>query len=246
MRSCLIQLLLSVAMIFALLWFGLPFGASWLATNALGAAGFTGTDTRVDVSANLPPRILLGHADKIRLTSSQVSVGGLNAATIDVTLGDVSLFDRTIGTVNGTLTGVRVPAPDGDPVTITTATLTGAGATVQATLSISMEEVQRLAQMQLKAQAGIVGTVRFAAPNLVTVTVKGTSVQAHVVVKPNASTSGPRTGGSLEVVPITASLPTVVLLEAGSGNPFELSSVSVGASGVTLVGTIDIQTLLGL
>ena len=62
MRSCLIQLLLMVAVIFALLWFGLPFGASWLATNALRAVGFTGTDTRVEVSANLPPRILLGHA----------------------------------------------------------------------------------------------------------------------------------------------------------------------------------------
>ena len=48
MRSCLIQLLIAVAVIFALLWFGLPFGASWLATNALNAAGFTGTDTKVD------------------------------------------------------------------------------------------------------------------------------------------------------------------------------------------------------
>ena len=34
MRSCLIQLLMTVAVIFALLWFGLPFGASWLATTA--------------------------------------------------------------------------------------------------------------------------------------------------------------------------------------------------------------------
>jgi hypothetical protein len=61
-----------VAVVFALLWFGLPFGASWLATNALSAAGFTGTDTKVDISATLPPRILLGHADKIHLTSTQV------------------------------------------------------------------------------------------------------------------------------------------------------------------------------
>jgi hypothetical protein len=81
MRSCLIQLLVMVAAVFALLWFGLPFGAGWLATNALNAAGFTGTDTRVVVSSDLPPSILLGHADTIRLTSSQVSVGDLHAAT---------------------------------------------------------------------------------------------------------------------------------------------------------------------
>ncbi|MFI5258956.1 MAG: hypothetical protein ACHQ01_05020 [Candidatus Limnocylindrales bacterium] len=237
MRSCLIQLLLTVAVIFALLWFGLPFGASWLATNALNAAGFTGTDTKVEVSADLPPRILLGHADKVHLTSTQVSVGGLNAATFDVTLGDVSLFDRTVGTVSGTLTGVRVPAPDGEPVTIATATLAGAGTAVRSTLTISTAEAQGLAQTQLKAQTGLVGTVKFAAPNAVTVTVRGTSQQAHLVVA---------AGGTLELVPVSTALQTVTLLETGNGNPFQLSSVTVGAGGVTLVGTIDIQTLLGL
>ena len=47
MRSCLIQLLILVVVVFALLWFGLPVGASWLATNALNASGFSGTDTKV-------------------------------------------------------------------------------------------------------------------------------------------------------------------------------------------------------
>jgi hypothetical protein len=246
LRSCLIQLLLTVAVIFALLWFGLPFGASWLATNALNAAGFTGTDTKVEVSANLPPRILLGHADKVRLTSSQVSVGGLNAATLDVTLGDVSLFDRTVGTVTGTLTGVRVPAPDGDPIAISTAALTGAGTAVKSTLTISTAEAQRLAQAQLKAQTGLVGTVKFASPNGVTIAVNGTTEQAHLVVKPSDPGGGAASGGTLEVVPVDTSLPTVTLIGAGNGDPFQLSSVAVGASGVTLVGTIDIQTLLGL
>jgi len=127
MRSCLIQLLIAVAVIFALLWFGLPFGASWLATNALTAAGFTGTDTKVTVSADLPPRILLGHADKIQLTATDASVGGLYAASIDVTLSDVELIDRTFASAHGTLKGVRVPAPNGDPATIDSVALDGAG-----------------------------------------------------------------------------------------------------------------------
>ena len=118
MRSCLIRLLVMAVFVFALLWFGLPFGASWLATNALNAAGFTGTTTQVDISATLPPRILLGHADKIRLTSTQVSVSDLHAETMDVTLSDVQLFDRTFGSVDGTLTGVRVFTPTGDGLTI--------------------------------------------------------------------------------------------------------------------------------
>jgi len=62
MRSCLIQLLVLIAMVFALLWFGLPLGADWLATNSLNASGFTGTGTKVDVSAYPPPVLLTGHA----------------------------------------------------------------------------------------------------------------------------------------------------------------------------------------
>jgi hypothetical protein len=38
----------------------------------------------------------------------------------------------------------------------------------------------------------------------------------------------------------------VILIDAGHGNPFQLSSVAVGASSVTLAGTIDLQVLLGL
>ena len=89
MRSCLIQLLVLIAMVFALLWFGLPLGADWLATNSLNASGFTGTGTKVDVSAYPPPVLLTGHADSIHLTSSQVGIGDLYAASIDLTLGKV-------------------------------------------------------------------------------------------------------------------------------------------------------------
>ena len=99
MRSCLLQLLIGAALIFALLWFGLPFGASWLATSALTASGFSGTNTQVEVKADLPPRILAGHADSIHVTSDQVSVGDLHSGTIDLTLTTVELFDRKIGTV---------------------------------------------------------------------------------------------------------------------------------------------------
>jgi hypothetical protein len=236
MRSCLIQLLITAAVAFAVLWFGLPFGASWLATNALGAAGFNGTDTKVEVSANVPPRILLGHADSIRLTSSQVSAGGLNAATLDVTLSDVDLFGRKFDTVTGTLTGVRVAAPSGDPIPIDTVTLSGQGTAAKAILTVSNTEIETLVASELKAQTGAVATVKLAAPNLATITVNGQSEQGHLVVR----------GGELQLVPVSGALPTLTLMGAGSSDPFALSSVAVGAKTVTLDGTIDLQALLGL
>jgi hypothetical protein len=236
MRSCLIQLLMTVVVIFALLWFGLPFGASWLATTALNSAGFTGTDTKVEVSANLPPRILLGHADRIHITSTQVGVGDLHAGSIDLTLGNVEFIGRTIGTVSGTLTAVLVPAPSGDPVTIDTATVEGAGTAATATLTTSSADLAKLAAAQFKGATGITSTVKLTAPDKVSVTAGGKTVPGRIVVA----------SGAVMLVPTSSSLPTVVLIQPGPGNPFHFTSVTVGSTTVTLVGTIDIQSLLGL
>jgi hypothetical protein len=235
MRSCLIQLLITVGVIFALLWFGLPFGASWLATNALTANGFNGTDTKVEVKANLPPRILTGHADSIHLTSSQVGVGDLHADSIDLTLSNVDLFDRKIGTVKGSLAGVRIFDPNGQPVTFETVTVDGDAKKAASTLSISNTEAGQLAVSQLKA-SGINGTVALSSPDKVVVTAGGKPQTCRLTV----------INGALVLIPDGNALPTLTLIAPGNGNPFQLSTASVGAKSVTLGGAIDLQTLLGI
>jgi hypothetical protein len=236
MRSCLFQLLVTVAVVFALLWFGLPFGASWIATNTLNAAGFTGTSTKVDVAAKLPPRILLGHADTVRLTSTQVSVGDLHASAIDVTLADVELIDRTIGSVSGTLTGVRVPADDGGVLTADSVVLAGRGTDANATLTVSSSEVATLAKTQLKGLGVTATNVKLTAPDDVTLTVAGQTRTGHLVTK----------DGALQVVVASLTPKVMTLIETGNGNPFTFTSVKVSSASVTLVGTIDLQSLLGL
>ena len=235
MRSCLIQLLVLIAMVFALLWFGLPLGADWLATNSLNASGFTGTGTKVDVSAYPPPVLLTGHADSIHLTSSQVGIGDLYAASIDLTLGKVELFSRRIGTVAGTLEGVRIAAPDGQPVTVDSVRLSGAASPASAEMEVSMAEAQRLAVAQLKS-LGIAATVALAAPNKITVTAGGKSQPGRLVAA----------AGALLLVPDGDAFPTVTLIEPGGGNPFQLTSVTIAADHLTLIGTIDVQGLLGI
>jgi len=236
MRSCLIQLLILVAVAFGLLWFGLPLGAGWLASNALNAAGFSGTGTRVDVSSNPPPLLLTGKADTIHITSTQVSVGDLHAATLDFTLKSVSLIDRTIGTIDGTLTGVKMPSPDGKTVVAESATLNGPGKQAVAELNMSRSIVESLAAEQLKSQTGISATITLGQPNTVTVRV-GTQSQTGTIVVKN---------DELDIVPTSPSLPTVILLKSSDGNPFTLTSVGISGDVVTLRGLIDVQALLGL
>jgi hypothetical protein len=236
MRSCLIQLLVLIAVVFALLWFGLPLGAGWLASNALNASGFSGTGTKVDVSSNPPPLLLTGRADTIHITSSQVSVGDLHAASLDFTLEGVSLLDRTIDTVDGTLTDVKMPSPDGKTVVAESASLNGPGTKAQAALNMSKSVIESLASQQLKSQTGISATVTLAEPNKVTVKIGSQSQTGTIQVRNN----------ELDIVPASASLPTVALLKSSDGNPFMLTSVGISGNVVTLRGVIDVQALLGL
>jgi hypothetical protein len=236
MRSCLVQLLILVALVFGLLWFGLPLGAGWLATNALNAAGFNGTGTRVDVSANPPFRLLAGQADSVQIVSKQVSVGDLHAAAIDLTFGQVDLISRHIETVDGQMAQVRVASPSGDAVMVDAVTLSGPASAATAGLSLSIAEARKLAESELAAH-GVTGTVVLAPPNRATIKTGGQSLPAHLVVALD---------GSLVLVPDVTQLPRITLLAPGSGNPFHVTAVSIAASGATLTGTIDVQSLLGV
>jgi hypothetical protein len=234
MRSCLIQILIMLAVVFSLLWFVLPLGVSALAPAALNASGFTGTDTKVEVSANPPFMLLTGHADTIHIRSSQARMGDLYAAGVDVTLGDVELLSRKIGTVTGTLDGVLVLAPNGDPITIDKVTLAGSATATAATATLTIADAEALAESQLKSQTGIVAKVSLNGPNVVTVTVGGKSQAGRLVTS----------DGSVLLVPDGDTLPTAALIAPRSGNPFRVTLVNIGLTGVTLVGTIDVQNLL--
>jgi len=233
MRSCLIQLLLEAALLFALLWFGLPLGTSFLATSALNASGFTGTHTSVEVSSNPPPLLLTGKADTIRIRSDSVYVGDLKASSIDVTLHDVELLSRKIGSVDGTLEGVRIAVPSGDPVTVDKVEISGVASAADAKLTVSTEAVASLAVTMLAANS-IKATLSLQEPNAVTIVASGKRVSGTLAVS----------NGTLLMVPTSKSILPIALIVPGTGNPFKLSSVAVKGQQVTLGGTIDVQTLL--
>jgi hypothetical protein len=234
MRSCLIQVFIAIAIVFCLLWFALPLGVSALATGALNAGGFSGTDTKVEVSASPPPLLLTGHADRVHITSTQVSMGDLHAANVDVTLGDVELLSRKMKTVTGTLGGVRVAAPDGQPVMLDLVTLNGSATATTATATMTIATAEALAEAELKAQTGVVGSVSLKSPNKVTLTISGKSQSGRLET----------TNGNLLLIPNIGLLAPITLIAPGSGNPFHVTAVQIGTDTVTIVGTIDVEQLL--
>jgi len=232
MRSCLIQVLVALLVVLLLLWFALPLAVSALAAGALNAAGFNGTDTRVEVSANPPPLLITGRGD-VHIVSSDVSLSDLHAAAVDVTLSDVDLLSREIGGVEGTLEGVQVAAPNGDTVSIDAVSLAGPADRAAASCQVSLAQARELAESQLASQ-GVKATVLLTAPNVVTLNVGGNAFKGRLVA----------TDGSLFLVPESEAMPTVLLISPGRGNPFRVESVSISETHVILKGTIDVESLL--
>ncbi len=234
MRSCLFQVIAAIVVVVAVLWFTLPFVASALALAALNSSGFTGTDTKVEVSSSPPLALLALHADSIHITSTNAGIAGLHADSLDVTLGNVGLLGRSMGTVDGTLDGVQVGAPNGDPIDIESITLNGSGTATVATATLTMAQAETLAESQLGAQTGLTGTVKLKSPNVVVLTIAGRSGTGRLITA----------NGALILVPDSSALPSVTLIAPSDTNPLHISSVAVGTDTVTLVATLNFQKLL--
>ena len=152
---------------------------------------------------------------------------------MDVSLHDVQLLSRKIGTVDGTLDGVRIAVPDGQPVIIDQVDMHGSAAAADATLTVSTQAIADLAVTMLAANS-IKATVSLQEPNAVTILVAGKKQTGSLAVS----------NGTLLLAPTSKAIPPIALIVPGSGNPFKLTSVAVKGQQVTLGGTIDVQALL--
>ena len=140
MRGCLVALAALVVVAVLVLWFALPLVVGGIATATLGAVGFHGTDTRVDVFADPPLRLLTLNADRVRVRSTDVTLENVAADTVDLTLRDVSINERRFGVIEGTLGGVTVTPDVGPPFEVSTVQLSGPSEAARATLTLGQRD----------------------------------------------------------------------------------------------------------
>ena len=108
-----------VAVLFALVWFGRSYRRrAGSPPTPSRRHGFTGTDTKVEVKSDLPPRILIGHADSRPrdLDPGRRPATCTRAASTSLSAGSISSIGQ-FATVSGTLPGVTISATNGDPIT---------------------------------------------------------------------------------------------------------------------------------
>ncbi len=225
MRGCLFTLILAVAVIAFVIAVGLPAVAAGVLTTGVRAAGLDAADTTVTVSSD-PPTDLLGfHADRVRVRATHATFQGLAIGSLDVTLSDVAVVDRTVGGVSGTLHDVTVPDFGGKPAALSAITLTGTGGALTASTTIPAARAQAMLADGITTAIGMRPTsVVLAAPGKVTVKLGGLAVTGRLGVDPAGDVVATIASGPLQGQ-------QVMLLAAGGGLPIRVTSATVTPAG---------------
>jgi hypothetical protein len=236
-RGCLFTLLLGAALIAIFVVIGLPAIAAGAITAGVQAAGLQSDDTVVTVTSD-PPTDLLGlHADRVRIRATDATFRGMTIGSLDLTLHDLHLVDRTAAAVDGTLDDVVATGAGGHDLTLDSVEVTGGGDTITATTTIPAAQVEGLIADGIEAKLGARPTdVRLAPPDRLTVelviAVKGRFVVSDDGALQVRVTNGPAAGQ------------VVTLLDADSGLPMRLTSATVTAEGdLELTGDLAVSLL---
>jgi hypothetical protein len=237
MRGCLFGLLLGIAVAALIVVVGLPAFAAGILTAGVTAAGLRADDTAVTVSSD-PPTDLVGlHADRVRIRATDATFRGLEIGALDVELQDVSIADRTAGSVDGRLDDVVVAALGARAVPLDSIVLSGGGDTVTATTTLAGAQAERLLADALEADLGARPTsIDLSAPDRITLEA-GVRIGGRLMVTPDGDLvarvlDGPAAGRE------------VVLVRGGEDLPIRLTSVAVTDAGhVRLTGELAVGLL---
>jgi hypothetical protein len=235
MRGCLTFLLFVAILVGAIAWVGAATAGSAGITAALAASGLSGTDTKVTVTANPPLELVSLHADSVRVQTKDAQWNDLRAATLDLTLDDVSLGSRSFASIKGRLTGVQMTSA-GTTLSSGLVTLTGSSTKATATISVAPGAVSALAMDAAERTTGTrPSKVTLSPPDKLALIVGDTAVAGRLAID---------SGGAL--VALVQGVGTVQLLAPDARNPFTFTSVTVTPDGgLTLGARVDLGSLTG-
>jgi hypothetical protein len=238
-RGCFTTLLVGVALILVAGWFLLPPIAGAAISGGLGVTGFSAGEATVTVGADPPLELAALHADSVHVVATNATFHELTIASVDVTMRDVQLFDRTARTVSGTLTGLNIGAVGGDATSVGQATVEGSSSDLRISMKLSAVEASTLATSAVRAQVGVVPSkVTLAAPDQVGFVVRGFALGGRLAVDAAGGlVFRPQNGQGAFSAPI-------VIIAPGPGMPVRLQTVFVTPTGVTVTGMVD-QSLFG-
>jgi hypothetical protein len=233
MRGFLTWFFVLLAGVLVATWAFAPTVAAGLVSAGLGTAGFASSDKNVTVIADPPIELLTLRADKVHLVATDATFAGLRMGSVDLVLGGVGLMGRQADSVEGTLTGVRVPTVLGATATISSVALSGPSSDLRAILTLAAADVRALASAAVEAQMGSTPTkVTLTAPDKVAVVASGLNVRGRLIVDAK---------GGLVFVPTSPAgfSGPIDLIRPGPKEPLRLTSIVLRPTGATITATVD-------
>jgi hypothetical protein len=232
MRGCLVTIVVLLLVMGGAAWFLLPPLAGVVAEGALVGAGFDADTSTVTVGSDPPLRLLTLRADSLRVRATNVAFRGVQAASADITLGDVAVLDRSFKTLKGSLKGVRFKPEHGPEVGIPLVELNGTPARIRATLTLPAADAEALAVAAVENAVGITpSSVRLTAPDRVQLTAGGLTVNARLAVGAD--------GTLVLKAPSGSNLGSIDIISPSPELPIRIESFDIVDGGLTLVATLD-------
>lgn len=213
-----------VAVTGVLIFLVLPALLSPLLTQYVRDMGIEADDLSVTVDA-FDPALLSGRAARLRVEGTNVAIGRAHVGVMDVTFGDVSLFDRSFQSLNGRLDDVAV-AGGGVSAEATEVSVLGPSTSASATGRFDDEQSEQMVMIAARRAGVSIDSARLVDGGL-RLSMAGVEVRAGIAVEGGALVLRPQLGDP------------VLLLQPAASDPWQLEEAYVSSSGITVRGTVD-------
>jgi hypothetical protein len=207
----------------------LPLVVGPFVTQVLRDQGLRSDSLQVTV-AMFDPFLVVGRSRSTHLSASDVDFSPANVGSLELTLGDVSFFDRTWGTVNGEISDVEVRTT-GETLHVGTLAVTGPAGAATATARLSAAEGEALIRAAADRQGLRIDRVNFSGVGVL-VTIGGVEGAGRLEVR----------GGALVLFP-GSGIGGVPLVQPAPADPWQLEEAWISDSGLNIRGVVDTTAL---
>jgi len=207
----------------------LPLAATPILTQMVRDMGLRSETLRVSVDL-FDPSLLIGRARNLHIVAGNVDMSPAGVGSIDLTLGDVSFFDRTWGTVEGELTQISVTS-GGRTLTLGSVRVSGPADVASATARLSASETESLIRFAAEREGFRLDDVRFSNDS-VRVTIRGVEANAQLQVR----------GGALVLLP-GSGIGGIPLIQPAPSDGWQLQEAWISDNGLNVRGVVDTRRL---
>jgi hypothetical protein len=207
----------------------LPLVAGPILTGMVRDMGLRSDTLRVSVEL-FDPMLVVGRPRAVHVVASGVDLSPAGIGSFELTLGGVSLFDRTWQTVDGELRDISVTT-GGERFNVGSVRVTGDAAAAQATARLSAPEIEALIRYTARREGLPLDDVQLTSAGI-RVTINGIEGSGRLEVR----------GGALVLIPGTGT-GGIPLLQPAPSDAWQLEEAWISDDAVNVRGVVDTTSL---